>query len=77
MERPRLAPDHKDAADLGLLFTELNSILRRLRRRDPTQAERDRIAVLQEQISAIRRGKRVATSADPVVSEAHREAGTW
>lgn len=41
----------------GAAFTELNTILKRLRRREPTEAERVRIAELREQINAMRRGQ--------------------
>lgn len=52
--------EKQTAFELGGLFTEMNTILARIRRRasgEPTGAERERLAELKAQIAELRRGK--------------------
>lgn len=46
--------------EIGGKYTEINTILARIRRRrsgEPTAAERERLAVLREEIAALKRGE--------------------
>jgi hypothetical protein len=54
-------PEHRLQVDLGARFTEMNTILGRIRRRpsgEPKPSERNRLAVLKEEIAELRRGQR-------------------
>lgn len=51
-------PDQRLQYELGLKFSEMNTILRRIRNRrsgEPTREERDRLAVLRGEIQSIKR----------------------
>lgn len=50
----------KRSADIGARWTEINTIFGRIRRRmsgEPTQKEKERLAVLKEEIAALKRGE--------------------
>jgi len=54
-----MPPDQRLAFDLGLLHTEVNTILGRIRRRrsgEPTAVERTRLAELRAEIARLKRG---------------------
>lgn len=58
-----VSPEQVRAYQLGLLYTELNTIFRRIRRRtlgEPTTKERERILELQELIREYKSGERDA-----------------
>jgi len=60
MRNDPLPPEQHHAYALGLLYTEQNTILRRIRFRrsgEPTTAERNRLAQLRQQIAAHKRGE--------------------
>jgi hypothetical protein len=54
-----MSAEHRQAADLGGRYSEMNTTLARIRRRrdgEPTTRERARLAELREQIATIKRG---------------------
>lgn len=56
--RPSPTPDQRHGFELGGKFSELNTILRRIRHRrsgEPTREERERLAVLREEIQSLKR----------------------
>ena len=51
------ASERKFAFHQGTAFAELNTLLKRVRFRDPTKAERARIIELRDKIRAMRKGR--------------------